>query len=181
MSAHDGRLWIAPTFRAARNLWEPLHIKGTNWAGAQANGCPHQLWRHTVGEYISFLTAHNFNAVRLPLSAWMITHDADTPGDALRGWAGACGDAYLGWRSLRILEDVVRQLRDNGILVALDMHSLYRDGNDGSWCGAAEAECDVNRPDQQMVCNARRRSCPPCPARPILPACRAIALLAGGP
>ena len=37
----------------------------------------------------------------------------------------------------------VRLLREAGILVALDMHSLWKDGNAGTWCGDAEPRCDV--------------------------------------
>lgn len=67
-----------------------------------------------------------FNAVRLPLGAWHVTHDVDTPGSALRGWSGMCGARYKGWRALPILDDIIRRLRARGILVMLDLHRCVR-------------------------------------------------------
>ena len=83
LSAHDGKLWISPEYLAPipaagsadKSRWQELRIKGTNWAGAQANGCPHQLWMYNVTQYIDFMLEHHFNAVRLPLSAHYVTHE----------------------------------------------------------------------------------------------------------
>ena len=140
LSAHDGKLWIAPYYKAAIGEWQRLHIKGTNWAGFQASGCPHILWDgQKVSEYIDFLTEHKFNAVRLPLSAYRIyTNEANT----IEPY-GQCGPYYWRWQHLDILDDVIAQLRAAGIFVTLDMHNLYGDGNDGAWCGGAEADCNL--------------------------------------
>ena len=48
LSAHRGQLWIAPQWRAdaaatatsADPVWEPLHLRGANWAGWHESGCP---------------------------------------------------------------------------------------------------------------------------------------------
>eukprot|EP00966_Prymnesium_polylepis_P236807 5476713-Prymnesium_polylepis.1 len=49
LSAHNGKLWIAPEFKLGTpdesSSWEPFKIKGTNWAGFQAGGCVHELWK----------------------------------------------------------------------------------------------------------------------------------------
>ena len=83
--ADDGRLWIAPQWAwseaeerqiAPRT---PLDIKGANWAGFQSEGCPHQLWRHSVEEYVAFLVRNRFNAVRLPLNGALINADSPAP------------------------------------------------------------------------------------------------------
>ena len=34
-------------------------------------GCA-ELWKHNMSDYVSYLTAHNFNAVRLPLNGWIV-------------------------------------------------------------------------------------------------------------
>ena len=74
-TASDGHLWIAPVGRS--DLRTKLKIKGANWAGFQAGGCPHILWQRngvtppisTVDDYVNFLVTNRFNAVRLPVSA----------------------------------------------------------------------------------------------------------------
>ena len=43
VSAHAGKLWIAPAWRAASGpgmpgAWQPLHIRGVNWAGFHESG-----------------------------------------------------------------------------------------------------------------------------------------------
>ena len=67
LSSADGKLWIAPLTDATART--PLIIKGANWMGFQKDGCPSELWKHSLDDYIAFLTVHRFNAVRLPLSA----------------------------------------------------------------------------------------------------------------
>jgi aryl-phospho-beta-D-glucosidase BglC (GH1 family) len=63
-----GKLWIRAEWQDSGS-WEELRLNGVNWAGFQSSGCPHELWKHNVTEYIDFISAHGFNAVRLPLSA----------------------------------------------------------------------------------------------------------------
>lgn len=46
-----------------------------------------------------------------------------------------CGSGYAGWRVLQVLDDVLIRLRDAGIFVVLDMHTMADDGNQGMWCG----------------------------------------------
>ena len=80
-----------------------LHIKGANWAGLQAGGCPHQLWSgNTVDQYIAFLVLHRFNAVRLPLSAWWVNENANV--------GSQCG-AYSGQPALTVLDDLLVRLQ----------------------------------------------------------------------
>lgn len=50
----------------ARTSWRPLHLKGANWAGMQADGCVHELWKYDVQAYLDYLSRNGFNAVRLP-------------------------------------------------------------------------------------------------------------------
>ena len=65
VSAHSQKLWIQA------EGWPPseLRLKGSNWAGFQADGCVHELWKHGVDEYVGHLVRHGFNAVRLPCAA----------------------------------------------------------------------------------------------------------------
>ena len=129
-SAHDGRLWIAPSYsvHAGQPEWEELHIKGTNWAGAQSEGCPHQLWYYNVSEYVDYLVTNQFNFVRLPLNGAIVLRQSSV---AFDDWV--CGPGYEGWEVLDILDDVIRQLQAAGIFVMLDLHSIsHPEGNNGS-------------------------------------------------
>ena len=128
LKADQGKIWIRADFLPAEqpSSWTELKLKGTNWAGFQSTtGCPHELWRHNVSSYADFLTNHNFNAVRLPLSAPVVTW-------ALYGerWAAQAGShdncvefagcgayrsntqcgSYDGMLSLEILDDVINRL-----------------------------------------------------------------------
>ena len=101
----NSSLFIEPV--ANPSLRTRLHIKGANWAGFQADGCVHELWRHTVSSYISFLVEHDFNAVRLPLSAYWVNED---------GAVGSNCGSYAGQPSLTVLDDVLTRLvRSRGL------------------------------------------------------------------
>lgn len=146
VKASNGKIWIKATFVSE---WEELYLNGANWAGFQAEaGCVHELWKHDVTEYIEFLSNNRFNAVRLPLSAAIVTwaihgrswnlagHDEPGPYRV----QGKCG-LYQGWLSLQILDDVITRLRDKGIFVMLDMHTTDIDGNQATWC--TNQACDT--------------------------------------
>ena len=128
LHAFAEEIWLR--FDGERNAQgRPLRLKGTNWAGFQASGCVHELWRHGVQEYVDFLVAHRFNAVRLPLSAALVT------ANSFRVWGSRCGAGYSGWETLDILDDVLTRLRDAGIFVMLDMHTLtHPESTHGAWC-----------------------------------------------
>ena len=143
VSAHDGRIWIAPEYRladgggrGAAGVWEELRIRGANWAGFQANGCVHELWNFPLQAYLDFLVRHGINLVRLPLSATIVTWPS--PG---YNTTWHCGE-YNGWRSLDVLDHVISRLRDAGIFVMLDMHTLdHPEGNNGMWCWTGNSWC----------------------------------------
>ena len=99
-------------------------------AGFQANGCPHELYRHGIQDYVDFLVDNGFNAVRLPLNAAIVTAASwRINGDYI------CGPAYEGFESLDVLDDVVDRLRAVGIFVALDVHTLtLPEHNQAIWC-----------------------------------------------
>ena len=128
VSAHHRKIWIAPADGSAPAM--QLHIKGTNWAGFQASGCPHELWKHNVSDYIDYLVNHSFNAVRLPLSGWIVQQSSYTiTGDYI------CGLGNEGRESMDILDEVLGLLRAAGIFVMLDMHTLsHPEANQRLWC-----------------------------------------------
>jgi aryl-phospho-beta-D-glucosidase BglC (GH1 family) len=133
VSAHSAKLWIAPDAALASPsdtnslAWRELRIKGSNWAGFQASGCVHEMWKHGVGEYVDFLVENNFNAVRLPLAAPLVNQSSWKVG-------GLCGDDWNGRETLHVLDEVVGRLRRAGIFVMLGMHTTtHPEGNQGSW------------------------------------------------
>ena len=130
VSSTEGHLWIHPNNNPS--LRERLYIKGANWAGFQADGCPHELWRsYRAQDYVDFLSQHQFNAVRLPLNSVIINSNGVV--------GSACGE-YNGQPTLAILDDILTRLRTAGIFVVLDMHtSVYPEANTPLWCGSASS------------------------------------------
>ena len=138
LSARDGKLWIA------REEWRTeLKLKGANWAGFQASGCVHELWKHSADEYIAHLASHGFNAVRIPLSSAFVRSNRQIPDDYI------CGRHYENWRTLSVLDDVVKKLRVAGLFVMLDVHTLtHPEHNQECWCidcsgGCSESETQL--------------------------------------
>ena len=75
------------------------------------------------------LRSVKINAVRLPLSAPILTWKSPGFTSNFR-----CGE-YNGWKALDILDDVVRRLRESGIFVMFDIHTLdHPEANDPLWC-----------------------------------------------
>ena len=129
ISARDSAIWIAPLHHqqpGATSSATRLHLRGTSWSGMQEHGCVHELWKHSVAQYLTFLESNRFNAVRLPLSASLIASNPLLP-------SGTCGE-YAGWRMLAALDSLLSRLQDIGVFVVLDMHTLSG-GNTGYWCG----------------------------------------------
>ena len=134
-----GRIGCVATARTARLMHASASsVRFQTQAGFQSDGCVHELWRHTVDEYIQFLVEHGFNAVRLPLSAAIVAAQSwQIVGDYL------CGAAYEGWESLDILDDVVNRLQTAGLFVALDVHTLtHPEQNQPLWC-LGDGGCDA--------------------------------------
>ena len=85
--AHTGKLWIQ---NDGASTQDEFHIKGVNWAGFQVDGCPHALWRTSVGAYVNHIVDNGFNAVRIPLSAPWVNGNWRATGN--------CGP-YRNWRT----------------------------------------------------------------------------------
>ena len=138
LSASNSSIWIEPLRCDADNggcAAQPFMIRGTSWSGAQEHGCVHELWRYSVAEYLAFLERNAFNAVRLPLSASLVSSNAALP--------ATCGE-YAGRLTLDALDDLILRLQRIGVLVLLDMHTLGEGGsasNTPFWCGE-DAPCD---------------------------------------
>ena len=136
LSAQRGKIWIAPSDELPlpddandadfHSVWRELKLKGTNWAGFQSpTACVHQLWEHDLSEYIDYLVDHQFNAVRLPLNAWVVTWHLrdDNPWSSTSHTGGngkpfnctyRCGK-FNNLDSMSILDIVIGALRDVGI------------------------------------------------------------------
>ena len=132
VASRAGTLWIGSDDSPSSQV--ELHLKGVSWSGSQRKGCVHELYKHKAQDYIDFLVAHDFNAVRLPLSVPLVNHDEVVS----RGQG--CGE-FSGLRHLQIVDLVIARLAAVGILVSLCMHtSSSPSRNEGLWC--TEDECD---------------------------------------
>ena len=137
VSSSAGRLWIHPAGRTPRG---PLLLKGVSWSGMQMlTGCVHELWRHSVDDYLDFLQAHSFNAIRIPLSAPLLLANRFV---GRAGSGSGCGE-YHGWLHLDLLDDLIRRCADAGLLVSLCMHALHvPPRNEPLWCDEAPCTSD---------------------------------------
>lgn len=166
VEARSGKLWIRTEWEGTP--FEELRLNGVNWAGFQASGCVHELWKYNVTEYVNFIASNGFNAVRLPLSApivaWALHGDrwgqlpqaaGQEDGRAFRS-IGRCGD-YNGMLSLHILDDVLQRLRNAGIFVMLDMHTVsFPEGNNANWCDAdpCDGASDAGTANERLIFDA---------------------------
>jgi len=135
LSAHSGAIW-ATHADSTLPASEPSEVffKGANWAGFQADGCPHHLRWFTADEHVARLVQLDMNLVRLPLSAPLVAADSWVTDS----WM--C-DEYDATETLAVLDDVIDKLARAGVMVMLDMHTASEpEKNDGLWCG--ESACD---------------------------------------
>ena len=133
VSARQGRLWIRPEW-ASNTTGDELLLKGASWFGAQGGfACVMQLNIYTADDYLRFLQEHNFNAVRLPVSAHHVLNNPTLE-------QGSCRE-YGGYTYMNALDDLIRRLGTIGVFVMLDMHTVSNpEGNDGLWCSAPGAD-----------------------------------------
>ena len=157
LAATKGKIWIAPRHKLPLDpsaswdsVWEVLQLKGTNWAGFQSQtACVHELWRHDLQEYLDFLKRNQFNAVRLPLNAYTITWALHDGQGAPFRTQSRCG-AFDGWSSIQILDFVIDKLREIGVFVMLDMHTVTSPmvGEENECCPADDSR------KEQMISDA---------------------------
>ena len=135
VSAHHRKIWISPDDGSYPET--ELRVKGANWAGFQASGCVHELWKHNVSDYVDYLVRHRYNAVRLPISGWIVQQPSFViEGDYI------CGRSFAGLESMDVLDRVLAALRAAGLFVMLDMHTLsYPEYNNRIWCLSGHSGC----------------------------------------
>jgi len=96
----------------------PYHIKGVNWFGFETDTRVfHGLDVHTLGFYLDFLRAEDFNLLRLPISlAAALNLDSYPSYHYFQ-------DPVLRGKTVRqLLEIVIHEAGARGIMVILDMH-----------------------------------------------------------
>lgn len=114
--ARDGALYAGNALRT-----DAFRIKGVNWFGAEGAGaCPDGLWQRPAVEYLDFVKASGFNALRLPLA---LDHVLADP--VVGKWSLTADEGLRhGMTSLQVLGHLVLLAASRGILVLLDMHRL---------------------------------------------------------
>ena len=135
VSAHHRKIWIAPDDGSYPET--ELRVKGANWAGFQASGCVHELWKYNVSDYVDYLVRHRYNAIRLPISGWIVQQRSFVIDNDY-----TCGRSFAGLESMDILDRVLAALRAAGIFVMLDMHTLsHPEYNTRIWCLSPYSGC----------------------------------------
>ena len=78
-SSRDGSLWVNGA---------PLILKGINWYGFETEqGAVHGLYAQPISYFMELLSSNEFNAVRLPLAASIVSSLINAQLDACRLWS----------------------------------------------------------------------------------------------
>ena len=89
--------------------------------GAEGKGaCVDGLWQRPVSAYLDVAKSLGFNALRLPVAVDNVNSDP-----LLDKWSLTADPELRGLRSLDVLETVISQAAQRGLLVCLDMHRLH--------------------------------------------------------
>ena len=108
----------------------PFMFKGINWFGSEAfNGPPGGLDKHTVGWYLDFLAAHDFNAIRL-----LFNHESILKNDIVEMTSEerAMEPSLIQVRYVDMFALIAREAAQRGILIMLACHRIKGD----AWPGA---------------------------------------------
>ena len=106
----------------------PFYIKGVSWFGFETHNVPDGLGSAstTVTQMFTFLSKHNFNSLRIPVSLEMVLSNPTDP-LSLDGSSGL-SKSQTSSRALDILDQIILYAQDFNILIMLDMHVLKTNG-----------------------------------------------------
>lgn len=99
-----------------------VSLKGLNWYGFETGTyCIEGLWQNSIDFYLSLMTNHSFNALRIPLSVSMLTYKANMiPNSTLLIEEPTLQNKT--W--LAILDKIFYLSAEKGIIILLDMHRV---------------------------------------------------------
>ena len=102
---------------------QPFHIKGINWQGLESSTMMlGGLVKRTLKEIFDLLQYLEINALRIPISLEFALSDMATQQSSL---SSQLKDEKLrGLSSWQVLDEMMREAMQRGILIMLDMHSL---------------------------------------------------------
>lgn len=123
-TAKNGKIYLNDT---------ELKINGMNWFGLNTTThSVHSLWVTPLDEYISILKRHNYNAVRLTLSAnLMLNLDSLKVGGITESINPGLSNLTAGQH----LDDLIDRLARAGVLVMLNLHRMSGEGDNAEDIG----------------------------------------------
>lgn len=106
---------------------QEINLNGINWFGLNSTmNSVHSLWQTGLDEYIKILVDNKFNAVRLPMSAKLMSN-LDT--EMVNGANEEKNPGFNSMTAGEFLDELVDRLAAVGILVMLNLHRFTGDGN----------------------------------------------------
>ena len=107
-AARDGAIYAHNQMRTDR-----FAIRGASWFGAEGSGaCPDGLWQRPAAEFLDFLQANGFNALRLPLAVDNVLSDPE-----VGKWSLTANADWRGLRSLEVMDHIVELAAARGLLI----------------------------------------------------------------
>lgn len=122
-----------------------FNLKGISWFGFESSANVTQgLHKVDYQFLLNLLSTQKFNALRIPLSLDLVLSNP-FPANISYGTCPnypQCNLDLQGLRSLEVLDRIISYAGSVGILVMLDMHSLYANSgaNDNLWYSASSSE-----------------------------------------
>ncbi|GAM24846.1 hypothetical protein SAMD00019534_080210 [Acytostelium subglobosum LB1] len=130
-TSKDGCLWINDV---------NFKLKGINWFGCETEtSVVHGLWSRDYKQYLDFLQANHFNAIRIPFCLEMILKDPIPTSISITTHMNS--DLH-GLRALSVLDIIIEAAGERGIFILLDLHSFGPNDrlHDGLWYNSAHTE-----------------------------------------
>jgi len=121
-----------------------LYLKGASWFGYETSiNVFHGLWNVDYRDLLDFLQKNDFNAIRVPFYLDMVFKDGVPLGIVFYNHNGSSMNTPLKDKtSLEVLDKIIEDAAERGILVMLDLHSFEADAyaSNGLWYDATHSE-----------------------------------------
>jgi len=100
-------------------------LQGVNWFGFEtANHAPHGLWRRDHRDMLKQIRAQGFNTIRMPFSLEMLESSTTSGID----YGSGRNAALKGKTPQQVMDIIIDEAGDQGLMVILDNHSQSDDG-----------------------------------------------------
>ncbi|MEW5858446.1 MAG: cellulase family glycosylhydrolase [Cyanobacteriota bacterium] len=118
---------------------QPVLLRGVNWFGIESEiHAPHGLWKRDYKDMLAQIKSLGYNAIRLPYSVQSLRSDKVSGIDFSLG----SNKDLEGKTPLEVMDRIVQEAEQQGILILLDSHRLNDQRIPELWYGDGFTEAD---------------------------------------